>query len=252
MGVDEPIESHRVQELWFEDGNIVIQAGNSKYRVYRGVLAAHSPVFADMISLPQPADSEVVEGCPFVRLPDPDVEDTVLLKAVFLPQFFMSFPARTEFDTIISCLHLSRKYEIDYLRRRALIHLSSGYRTKLDEYEMSTYVDDYTPDTTTINKIRSWPYIVVIQLVREVDAPWRSSMTSLLAIKNSAAVGIKNSAGTYKFTIIRPGLGYSDGRYQRRHPAFLFDPLNIEGCSTSKKMLNKTRAGNATESAQPP
>jgi hypothetical protein len=73
----------RVEELWFEDGNLVIQAGNTLFRVYRGVLAARSPVFYDMLSFPQPSDSELVEGCPLVRLHDSASEVTVFLKAIF-------------------------------------------------------------------------------------------------------------------------------------------------------------------------
>jgi hypothetical protein len=55
-------EPQRVQDLWFEDGNLVIQAGNSQCRVYRGVLATRSLVFKDMLSFPQPSDSELVEA----------------------------------------------------------------------------------------------------------------------------------------------------------------------------------------------
>jgi hypothetical protein len=84
MDVDsEPIQPQHVQELWFDDGNIVIQAGNRQFRVYRGVLAARSTVFQDMLSFPQPPDSELVEGCPLVQLHDSTAEVTVLLKAIF-------------------------------------------------------------------------------------------------------------------------------------------------------------------------
>lgn len=77
---------HRVQELWFDDGNLVIQAGNSQYRVFRGILAARSPVFQDMLSFPQPPDSELVEGCPVVFLPDSSMEVGAFLRAIFEPE----------------------------------------------------------------------------------------------------------------------------------------------------------------------
>ncbi|KAJ7700677.1 hypothetical protein B0H17DRAFT_882729, partial [Mycena rosella] len=78
-------EPHRVEELWFEDGNLVLQAGNSQFRLHRSILAARSPVFQDMLSFPQPPESELVEGCPLVRLPDAESEVTVFLKAIFIP-----------------------------------------------------------------------------------------------------------------------------------------------------------------------
>ncbi|KAJ7119097.1 hypothetical protein C8R44DRAFT_878604 [Mycena epipterygia] len=150
----------RVQELWFEDGNLVIQAGNSQFRVYRGA-----------------PDSELVDGCPSVRLPDPATEVTVFLKAIFDPDFFVPFTATTTFDSIVGCLRLSHKYGVDYLRRRALIHLSSGHSTSLSEWDSIEY-EANNPNRLP-SEIMSWPHpdtpnfrLSVIQLAREVDALW--------------------------------------------------------------------------------
>ncbi|KAJ7181485.1 hypothetical protein C8R43DRAFT_1170392, partial [Mycena crocata] len=116
-------------ELWFNDRNLVIQAENSQFRVYRKFfwqLVLQFSTFKDMLSFPQPSltDAEFIEGCPIVRLPDSSWEVTFFLKAIFLPE---PFPAKTKFDNVVGCLRLSHKYGIDYLRRRALIHLPSGH-----------------------------------------------------------------------------------------------------------------------------
>ncbi|KAF7353921.1 BTB domain-containing protein [Mycena venus] len=170
---------HRIQELWFEDGNLVIQAGNKQYRVYRGVLAMHSPVFQDMFSFPQPPGSHLVEGCPLVNLPDSEVEVTSFLRAIFDSSFFMSFPAPTQFDIVVGVLRLSHKYGVDYLRRRALVHLSSAYQTTLSECDDSSYYGDESDPSCPASLIRSWEwpddpayYLVSVHLAREVDAPW--------------------------------------------------------------------------------
>jgi len=43
MDVDaKPDKPQRVEALWFEDGNIILQAGTAQYRVYRGTLARES------------------------------------------------------------------------------------------------------------------------------------------------------------------------------------------------------------------
>ncbi|KAJ6567045.1 hypothetical protein B0H19DRAFT_939766 [Mycena capillaripes] len=174
MEVDtESSAPHRVQELWFEDGNLVIQAENSQYRVFRSILARASPIFHDMLSFPQPPESELVDGCPFVRLPDRDSEVAPFLRAIFDSEFFAPYPALTDFDTIVGCLKLGHKYSVDYIFRRALVHLSSGYHTKLADSDAN--FDDNSP----IFMKASWPHpspvtyrIFIIQLAREVDASW--------------------------------------------------------------------------------
>ncbi|KAJ7637223.1 hypothetical protein B0H17DRAFT_961266 [Mycena rosella] len=170
-----PNEPRRALDLWFEDGNLVIQAGTSQFRVYRGILAARSSIFQDMLAFPQPPDSEVVEECPLVCLPDAESEVSDFLKAIFIPEYFPAFPALTTSDVIVGCLRLSHKYEVDYLRRRALIHLSSRYRTTLAEFDSRVCS---SPDSAP-SKAMSWPWpdvptftLCVIQLAREVDALW--------------------------------------------------------------------------------
>lgn len=83
MDDDPDPNSTRVQELWFSDGNLVIQAGNRRFRVYKALLAARSSVFADMLSLPQSEAAETVEGSPFVRLQDSPADTTHFLRAIF-------------------------------------------------------------------------------------------------------------------------------------------------------------------------
>lgn len=64
----------RDDEFWFEDGNIVLVARDIEFRVYKGILAKHSPVFGDMFSLPPGPSSEgttaATDICPVVHLSD--------------------------------------------------------------------------------------------------------------------------------------------------------------------------------------
>ena len=74
LGMDISQEQpHRVLGLWFEDANVIFQAENSLFRVHKGILQAHSSVFRDMFAIPQtttPLDSDVMDGCTFIQLPD--------------------------------------------------------------------------------------------------------------------------------------------------------------------------------------
>ena len=53
------------------DANIIIRSSdNIDFRVHKSLLAMASPFFKDLLSLPQPSDSEIVDGVPVVRLPE--------------------------------------------------------------------------------------------------------------------------------------------------------------------------------------
>lgn len=45
-------------EFWLEDGNLTLIASDVEFRVYKGPLIANSPVFRDMLSLPQPIPTQ--------------------------------------------------------------------------------------------------------------------------------------------------------------------------------------------------
>ncbi|KAJ7272458.1 hypothetical protein C8J57DRAFT_1507308 [Mycena rebaudengoi] len=105
---------------------LIIQAENTLFLVSRDFLATRSLVFRDMLSLPVLPDSDMMLGCPFVRLPDPSQDITYFLKALVYYEFFEPFPAPTTFDILDSVLRMSHKYDAEALRKRALIHLSSA------------------------------------------------------------------------------------------------------------------------------
>jgi len=74
------------ETYWFEDGNIVLKAGDTLgetlYRVHSSIFARHSEVFKDMLSIPQPskkAEAETIDGCPIISLTDTkeDLENVI-------------------------------------------------------------------------------------------------------------------------------------------------------------------------------
>lgn len=70
-------------ETWFHDGNIVLQADQTQFKVHKGILAANSTVFADMFSIPQPPSGvQLAEGCNVVHLSDSAVDVTYVLEAL--------------------------------------------------------------------------------------------------------------------------------------------------------------------------
>jgi hypothetical protein len=78
-----PLDPSRIEELWFKDGTLVLAAEGSLFRVYGGLLAKRSPVFHDMLQIPQPEDAELFDGCPVVHLPDNKCDLRCFLNALF-------------------------------------------------------------------------------------------------------------------------------------------------------------------------
>jgi hypothetical protein len=60
----------RSSKFWFEDGNVVLQAEHTQFRVHRSVLSIHCPIFQDMFVCSQPENGPMVDGCPLVHLPE--------------------------------------------------------------------------------------------------------------------------------------------------------------------------------------
>ncbi|KAF7353758.1 BTB domain-containing protein [Mycena venus] len=133
LGVLE-LEPKRVIDLWFEDGNVVIQAEDYQFCLFRSFLTTRSPIFKDTFSIPQPEDAERINGCPVLRIHDSASDAAHFFKAIFDSETFLPWPAPTTFEKIAAILRLSTKYEVEYLRRRALDHLSSGYPTSLAQW----------------------------------------------------------------------------------------------------------------------
>ncbi|KAJ7310627.1 hypothetical protein DFH08DRAFT_718784, partial [Mycena albidolilacea] len=223
----------------FEDGNLVIQAGNSQYRVYRGLLATYSGVFTGASK--SPADAELVEGFPLVRFLDPDVEVTPFLKAIFQPDFFMPFPAPTAFDAIVGCLRLSHKYGVGYLHRRALVHLSSTYPTKLSTLD-AIYFPTGKQDLKPSWKIPPDPTfrICVILLAREVEATWilpwafyglsAKILTKLVLLFSLAMLAIHCLPFDDQAFFLKGHCNWQTTSTAADAPRFLWHPLNIPGC----------------------
>ena len=71
-------------ELWFDDGNIILIAQQTGFRIFRGLLAAQSTVFADMFAAASSQPDETLDGCPVAQLTDSHLDLAHLLR-ILLP-----------------------------------------------------------------------------------------------------------------------------------------------------------------------
>ena len=99
QSMDVTVNKKRAIELglWFDDGNIVIIAQYTPFKVHRGFLIQRSEVFRDMCSLPEVPESsetqvDMMDGVPIVDMSDhwEDVSD--LLSALYYSQRSVNLP----------------------------------------------------------------------------------------------------------------------------------------------------------------
>jgi hypothetical protein len=141
-------ESHRVQDLWFDDGTLVLQAEGSLFRIYKSILSIKSSVLRGLLSKPPQG---TVDDCPLVQLDDSADDLTYFLKSIFDPEcvsfilffspsftFLCSFfekAKESDFPTVAGVLRLSIKYNVKYLRQISIAHLTRSYPSTLEAWE---------------------------------------------------------------------------------------------------------------------
>ncbi|TFY80055.1 hypothetical protein EWM64_g3962 [Hericium alpestre] len=133
---DSPTELRRDDEFWFSDGSIVLATGTAAFRVHSGVLALRSQVFRDMLAVGQSTaeGQELMDGCPVVRLSDEAEELYELVKVIYYPESLRR-GTDIEFPLILRLLRLSRKYDVEFIRKELIAHLRLLFPSTLEGFE---------------------------------------------------------------------------------------------------------------------
>ncbi|KAF7291775.1 BTB domain-containing protein [Mycena chlorophos] len=166
----------QVDGLWFDLDGVILRAEDTVFRVSRSILAARSTVFCDMIAFPQPAavgaadaDSETLDGVPVVRIFDAPEDVEPFLRAIFNSNYFMPAPAPIKFLEVLSILRLSHKYGVEYLFRRALLHLEAVYPIEPESVRPPRKL---FPNHLVYNEGDVDLDLRAIPILRQVDATW--------------------------------------------------------------------------------
>ncbi|OJT10749.1 hypothetical protein TRAPUB_12732 [Trametes pubescens] len=166
-------------KFWFEDGTVILVVRHIEFRVYKGILANQSPVFADMFSFSQPpqstppcfeSSSSTMHVCPFVQLSD-SPEDLRHFLRVCMPEqrmhsLFRLPPLSTPSYHMVSALiRLGSKYRMDYLVTDTMDYLKQCYAPKhWQEWAAGRLYDIDAPF--------QWDHAIgVINLAHLVDEP---------------------------------------------------------------------------------
>ncbi|PIL26531.1 hypothetical protein GSI_12289 [Ganoderma sinense ZZ0214-1] len=176
-------------EFWFDDGNIIlVTPKHMGFRIFRGLLAAQSTVFADMFASSSPSADETLDGCPVVQVADSHVDlahlfrvllPTSPIKWVFhltvtkLPPLnvFTSYLQAAEpnhervrsFDEISAVIRLAHKYHIPSIQEQAL--------RALQAYHFTSDFDVYFGPPKNHISLHNIQHIGAVNLARLTDTP---------------------------------------------------------------------------------
>ena len=82
----------RHPDLWFEDGNIVLQAEDTVFKVFRSILSKHAQLFRDIFSLPRSTtetEQEQYEESVLIRVQEEAEHMAIFLRAIFDPTYVL-------------------------------------------------------------------------------------------------------------------------------------------------------------------
>ncbi|KAF7297768.1 BTB domain-containing protein [Mycena kentingensis (nom. inval.)] len=181
----------RSPDYWFDDGSIILQVETTQFRVGKSLLAMHSTVFRDMLSVPLPADEPLVDGCPVVVLAGDKADDWMDLLDVIYPKscFLNHVPTIRSLGAV---LRLTKKYDIPSFRAECLVRLKSEFPTEFDAYnKVRTTWTNISPSASTLRT-----HMAVIALAREMG---------LYSVLPTAFYGIIGVAAPDKYGIFSPG-----------------------------------------------
>src|SRR5580698_1865427 len=104
------------------DASIIVRSSDqANFRVHKSVLAMSSPFFKDLLSLPQPPESELVDGLPVVALP----EDAGPLNSLISLLYPITPVIPDSYQKVFALLAVCQKYEMESVQssiRSAINH----------------------------------------------------------------------------------------------------------------------------------
>nr|VWP00495.1 N/A [Ganoderma boninense] len=164
---EEHAARERDTEFWYADGNVILAADNVEFRVYKGILADHSPVFKDMFSLPQPdPGASESDACPVVLLTDSPSDLRYILRVCIPKPDTNPFAAVTKgpsFESVSASICLGHKYDMTELVAHGFSYLKTYFPTT---YKAREQCPNYRPPAFSAEHA-----IAVVNLARAFNEP---------------------------------------------------------------------------------
>ncbi|KAI0714930.1 hypothetical protein C8Q76DRAFT_728758 [Earliella scabrosa] len=218
-------QTRKDAELWFEDGNVVVIAQQTAFRVHRGVLSRHSKTFGDVFTLPQSPDPgaiETMDGCPVVRIPDSSHDFKHLLHAMYDGASYRESEERWPISVLAALARLGHKYKLSQIFDLAMKRLKTDMYT--DDYDTwrrhCTEIINILSGGETVKNV---DHIEILNLLRQ---------TNQLRLLPTAFV----HCARMPIATLLEGTTRADGTSER------LSPVDLEKCLEAKIRFTKMNA----------
>nr|VWP01111.1 Uncharacterized protein [Ganoderma boninense] len=109
----------RHPEIWYDNGNLVLVARETAFRIYRGLITGQSTVFSDLFISSTSCAEETFEGCPVIHVSD-SPQDLAHLLRVLLPRSHIHYRTKRAdpappFNEISAVVRLAHKVQLRYV-----------------------------------------------------------------------------------------------------------------------------------------
>ncbi|KDR77428.1 hypothetical protein GALMADRAFT_245621 [Galerina marginata CBS 339.88] len=124
-------------EFWFEDGNVIIQAESTQFKVHCSVLSSQSEIFKDMFAIPQPSNASAESASSPVIILHDSLEDVQnIISLLYDTMRIYNRQEKTPLSVIGSMLRLGRKYRFKNLVKEALHCLTQDFPSTFDLWDV--------------------------------------------------------------------------------------------------------------------
>ncbi|KAJ7435219.1 hypothetical protein B0H11DRAFT_1859193 [Mycena galericulata] len=170
MHIDSEAPNPVRSDIWFEDGNLVVQAQDTQFRAYKGVLGSRLSAILEEQMNNLGETSKSVEGCPLLYLPDSSIDVEHVFRAIFDRWSFPDAEA-LPFEVVVAFMRLGRKWGMKPLYDGALDRLSFVFPATKDEYTKNPIETRIRFHDPTNKERRGEIAIDTILLARELNLP---------------------------------------------------------------------------------
>ncbi|KAF9524118.1 hypothetical protein CPB83DRAFT_820574 [Crepidotus variabilis] len=134
-------DSEQDSKFWYQDGNIILQAGQKRFKVHMGVLSRQSAVFRDMFAMPpsrEENEGNEDDNCHVVVLQDSPQDLEILLTLLYdtLSIYKRQHQSKLPLPTVAAMLRMGRKYSFKHLRTQGLSYLKEQYPDALFSFDL--------------------------------------------------------------------------------------------------------------------